>query len=87
MTSLMKKNKDLLNNEYGSTSLAMKHIYVKMRDVYGIVLEQEKKNFLRDYHLDDKLTVSKMRLVQEKENLMSIYQSILETEISELQAK
>lgn len=87
MTSLMKKNKDLLNNEYGSTSLAMKHIYVKMRDVYGIVFEQEKKDFLKDYHLDDKLTVSKMRLVQEKENLMSIYQSILETEISELQAK
>lgn len=53
----------------------------------GIVFEQEKKDFLKDYHLDDKLTVSKMRLVQEKENLMSIYQSILETEISELQAK
>ena len=87
MTSLMKKNKDLLNKEYGSTSLVMKHIYVKMRDVYGIEFEQERKDFLKDYHLDDTLTVSKMRLVQEKENLMSLYQSILETEISELQAK
>lgn len=87
MTSLMKKNKDLLNKEYGSTSLVMKHIYVKMRDVYGIVFEQERKDFLKDYHLDDTLTVSKMRLVQEKENMMSLYQSILETEISELQAK
>ena len=85
MNAIMKKNKDLLNKAYGSPSLTMKHIYTKMRNVYGIVFEQEKKDFLKAYHLDDKLTVSKMRLVQEKEKLMSIYQSILETEISNLQ--
>lgn len=87
MNTIMKTNKELLNKAYGSPSLTMKHIYTKMRDVYGIVFEQEKKDFVKDYNLDENLTISKMRLVQEKENLMSIYQSILETEISDLQTK
>lgn len=87
MNTIMKANKELLNNAYGSPSLTMKHIYTKMRNVYGIVFEQEKKDFVKDYNLDENLTISKMRLIQEKENLMSIYQSILETEISELQKK
>lgn len=86
MTTMMKKNKEYLAR-VGPAGVVMRKIYAKMRNVYGIVFEQELKEFYDKYNLIDKPDVSKMRLVQEKEQLMSLYQSILVDVITEAKLK
>jgi len=86
MTAMMKENKNYLM-KVGPAGVVMRKIYAKMRNVYGIVFEQELKEFYNKYNLIDKPDVSKMRLVQEKEQLMSLYQSILVNVISEAKLK
>ena len=86
MTAMMKENKNYLM-KVGPAGVVMRKIYAKMRNVYGIVFEQELKEFYNKYNLIDKPDVSKMRLVQEKEQLMSLYQSILVDIISEEKLK
>ena len=86
MTTMMKKNKEYLAR-VGPAGVVMRKIYAKMRNVYGIVFEQELKEFYDKYNLIDNPDVSKMRLVQEKEQLMSLYQSILLDVITEAKLK
>lgn len=81
MTKLLRENTDVL--QYPTVSLNMKAVYTKMRDVYGIVFEQERKEFVEKYHLDECLKISIMRLIQEKQELQSLFESILENNIEE----
>lgn len=71
------KEKAKKNNLVIST--LMRKIYTIMRNEYGIVFEQDKKNLRDIYEIDDDAHISTLYVVATNEKYRSIYESILET--------
>ena len=55
--------------------IVLKQIYAKMRNVYGIVFEQELKEYRDKYNVDTKPSV--LELINQKESLRSLFDNIL----------
>lgn len=80
MVKIIKENMDYLQLNFSNV---LRTIYRTMRNVYGFVYEQSRKDFIEKYHLDEDAKISKIRIIQEDEQLMSIFQSILENMVND----
>ena len=74
------------NHILSGFGITLRSLYYAMTKKYGIVWEQEKKDFIYKYNLHDQVTigqVSTLRVVAEKEKYRSIFESLLDDLIDE----
>jgi len=63
------------NQMHKPVGVVLKQVYTKMRNVYGIVFEQELKEYRDKYNVETKQSV--LELINQKESLRSLFDNIL----------
>ena len=75
--SAEKKVNEIASRKGGTFGSINSIIFNKMNRIYGIVWDQCRKDFKRDYNIDDHVTVSKWRLVCHNKSLQDLYDTVL----------
>lgn len=76
---IAKETKEKAAKNGTNTSSLMRNIYRIMRDEYGIVFDQDKKELRESFDIDEDAHISTLYIVSTNDQYRSIYESILET--------